>query len=186
MPRRYAPRNDSGFRYSPHLNIRKQKRKVRHCEPVRRLVWQSVPHIAQQCIGPSGRQRYSRKRSFIRSFHPILPQIFPVAGLDHGRLWVGHLPGHGLFLFLFLQKNLPLFGSSLPERGSFYPIIPESLQKASGRLPADPQRRGFPVRRHPGRRGSNTPGWPDSLRSRQGRCLRTAAPSGKAAGQHRC
>ena len=84
------------------------------------------------------------------------------------------------------SKNLPLFGSSLPERGSFYPIIPESPQKASGRFPAGPRRRGSPVRRHPGRRGSNTPGWPDSLRSRQGRCLRTAAPSGKAAGQHRC
>ena len=43
----------------------------RHCEPVRTLAWQSVPLIAQQCVGPKGRQCYSRKRFF------IVPFVYP-------------------------------------------------------------------------------------------------------------
>ena len=134
MPRRYAPRNDSGFRYSPHLNIRKQTRKVRHCEPVRRLVWQSVPHIAQQCIGPSGRQRYSRKRSFIFSFHPILPQIFSSGGLDDGRLRVCQLPGNGLLFFLLLQKISPFSAVACPKGGVFIRLSENFLKELPHRL----------------------------------------------------
>ena len=40
-----------------------------HCEPVRRLVWQSVFHNAKHCVAPSGRQRYPCKRSFIFPWH---------------------------------------------------------------------------------------------------------------------
>ena len=38
-----APRNDSGFRYFPHKISCFRVRKECHCEPVRTLVWQSVP-----------------------------------------------------------------------------------------------------------------------------------------------
>ena len=52
---------------------------------------------------------------FIFSLYPVLAQIFPVAGLDDGRLGIGNLPGNGLLFFLFLQKISPFSAVACPK-----------------------------------------------------------------------
>ena len=72
-------RNDTIFDEF-RTNLTAMHHQVCHCEPARRLVWQSASLHPQDAVAFVGRQLQNRKLQFI--LHPILPHF---GSLDKGK-----------------------------------------------------------------------------------------------------